>query len=150
MDTSPITLINGNVFADDRGLLRFFNDFDFHGVKRFYQVENFDLNTIRAFHGHMKEGKYVHVTSGAILLCAVHIDSTTSPSKTAPVQRVVLSESKPQIAWIAPGHANGFRALVAGTRIQFFSTTSLEESKGDDYRFAHDYWGSEVWNIENR
>ncbi len=150
MDTSPITLINGNVFADDRGLLRFCNDFDFRSIKRFYQVENFEIDTIRAFHGHMKEGKYVYVPCGSALLCAVHMDSTATPNKANPVQRVVLTDRKPQIAWIPPAHANGFKALEPNTKILFFSTSTLEESKGDDFRFPHDYWGAEIWKVEYR
>jgi len=40
----------GAVFSDDRGFLRFVNDFDFSDVKRFYQVENHKKGFIRAWH----------------------------------------------------------------------------------------------------
>ena len=33
-------VLNGGIFVDDRGPLRFVNEFNFEGVKRFYQVEN--------------------------------------------------------------------------------------------------------------
>ena len=36
-----VNLINGGVAVDDRGSVRFVNDFDFEGVKRFYQVQNY-------------------------------------------------------------------------------------------------------------
>ena len=71
-----ITLLDGNVAVDDRGCLRFINEFNFEGVKRFYQVENFNTHTIRAFHGHMKEGKYVYVVSGSAIVCAVKMSDT--------------------------------------------------------------------------
>ncbi len=58
-------LIPGNVFADDRGFLRFINDFNFENVKRFYQVENHRQGFIRAWHGHKKEAKYVYVSKGS-------------------------------------------------------------------------------------
>ena len=32
--------------------------------------------------------------------------------------------------------------------VQFFSTSTLEESKGDDIRFPYDKWN--IWNIEYR
>lgn len=145
-----ITLLAGNIFVDDRGTLSCVNDFSFKDIKRFYQIENFDTDTTRAFHGHMKEAKYVYVLSGSIILCSVFLDDWKNPSKDAPVARVVLSARKPQIAFIPAQHANGFRSLEPGTKVLFFSTTSLEESKGDDYRFPHDYWGNKIWEIEYR
>ena len=148
MDT--IQKLPGSLFTDDRGLLRFVNDFDMSKIKRFYQVENFELSTIRAFHGHMKEEKYVYVTSGTILLCLVKLTDTTNPSKDEKVERIVISARNPQIVTIPAGYANGFKSLEKDTSVIFFSTSSLDESKGDDYRFSHDYWGNEIWNIQFR
>lgn len=143
-------IIEGGMGLDDRGTVAFVNNFNFEGVKRFYCVENFELSTIRAFHGHEKEAKYVFVPRGSILLAMVKMDSKTNPSKSNPVQRVVMSERKSQIVFIPPGYANGFRALEPNTKVIFFSTSTLDESKGDDYRFPADYWGKQVWEVEHR
>ena len=62
-----IRVIDGGLAVDDRGTLTFANSFDFAGVKRFYQVENFSTETIRAFHGHKKEGKYVYGARGSAI-----------------------------------------------------------------------------------
>ena len=62
----------------------------------------------------------------------------------------LLSDKNPKILFIPPKYANGFRPLELDTRIIFFSTSTLEESEGDDYRFPVDYWGNEVWEVENR
>lgn len=140
----------GNLAADDRGNLRFVNDFDFAGVKRFYQVENVSTSVIRAWHGHAKEGKYVYVTKGSLILGAVKLDDLKKPNPKAEVSRFVLSSLKPTVVYIPPGFANGFRMLEPDTTVLFFSTSSLEESKGDDYRFPADYWGTSIWETENR
>lgn len=145
-----ITKTSGNIFVDDRGTLRFVNGFDMARIKRFYQVENFSLSMIRAFHGHMKEEKYVYVTSGTILLCLVKMTDTQNPSKDEPIERIVLSARSPQIVHIPAGYANGFRSLEKTTSVVFFSTSTVEESKGDDYRFPHDYWGEKIWQVEFR
>jgi nucleoside-diphosphate-sugar epimerase/dTDP-4-dehydrorhamnose 3,5-epimerase-like enzyme len=145
-----LQIIPGGIAVDDRGHLLFANDFNFYGVKRFYQVQNFSTSTIRAFHGHLKEAKYVFVAKGSAIVAAVELDDIKSPSKNQKVNRFVLSDKNPQILFIPPKFANGFRPLEEDTRIQFFSTSSLEESKGDDYRFPIDYWGKEVWEVENR
>lgn len=145
-----LILINGGIAIDDRGTLNFANEFNFYGVKRFYQVQNFNTTTIRAFHGHLNEAKYVYVSKGSAIVAAVKLDDIKSPSKNQKVNRYILSDRNPQILFIPPKHANGFKPLVEDTRILFFSTSSLEESKGDDYRFPADYWGNEIWEVENR
>lgn len=145
-----IRIYDGGVAVDDRGTLSFVNSFDFHGVKRFYQIENISTEVIRAFHGHLNEGKYIYVTAGSVIVAAVYLDDLKNPSKENSVHRYVLSSKKPQIIYIPPRFANGFRALEDNTSILFFSTATLEESKGDDYRFPFDYWGGAVWEIENR
>ena len=60
-------IFEGKVFVDDRGSLRFFNDFNFQEarIKRFYQVENHEQGFIRAWHGHKIEGKYAYVPRGS-------------------------------------------------------------------------------------
>ena len=143
-------IIKGGIAVDDRGSLTFANDFNFYGVKRFYQVQNFNMSTIRAFHGHLNEAKYVYVAKGSAIVAAVKLTDVKSPSKYQEVNRFILSDRDPQILFIPPNYANGFRPLEADTRILFFSTSSLEESRGDDYRFPADYWGEEIWEIENR
>jgi dTDP-4-dehydrorhamnose 3,5-epimerase len=145
-----IRVIEGGLAVDDRGSLTFVNGFDFRSVKRFYMVENFSGDVIRAFHGHLKEGKYVFVARGTALLAAVPLDDVRAPSREAKVHRYVISARRPAVVYVPPGYANGFRCLEPDTRILFFSTASLEESKGDDYRFPADYWGREIWEVENR
>lgn len=144
------TLIDGAKFFDDRGSLSFVNDFHFANIKRFYQVQNHSPEIIRAFHGHLLEEKYVLVTAGTAIVCAVAMTDVKKPSKKQPVFRFVLSDQKPQILHIPAGYANGFRFFNPDGKIMFFSTTTLEEAKTDDYRFAYDYWGSKIWETENR
>src|SRR3989338_10572283 len=139
-------LFEGGIAADQRGQVSFVNGFGFEDVVRFYMVENSAKEPIRAFHGHMKEAKYVFVPSGSALVAAVRLDDSKTPSKSAIPERFVLSAKKPSILYIPGGYANGFRALEANTRVIFFSTDSAEESKADDYRFPHDYWGADVWD----
>lgn len=134
--------------ADDRGHVTFVNDFDMSEVKRFYAVESLSPATIRAFHGHLKEAKYAFVVAGSALIAAVAIDDPKQPRKDARVHRFVLSAAKPSVLCIPPRYANGFRALEAGTKVMFFSTATLGESEKDDYRFPHDYWGKEIWELE--
>lgn len=140
-------LLDGSIFIDERGLVISFNNFNFNNIKRFYQVENFNSSIIRAFHGHKKEAKYVRVLSGAILVCLVEISNFVEPDKNAQIEKFVLSEQKPQILYIPPHYANGFKILQPKTKVIFYSTSDLKSSKKDDFRFPYNYWGEKIWEL---
>ena len=145
---SDFTHIPGGKAFDDRGALSFINDLDLSVFKRFYIVENHAQGFVRAWHGHKKEAKAVVVVSGAALVAAVKIDNWDKPSKDLEVQRTVLSSEKPGALLIPAGYANGFMTLTGGAKVMFLSTSSLEESAGDDFRFDAKHW--DPWQIEQR
>lgn len=140
-------IIEGGIFKDERGKLTFVNGFGFENIKRFYMVENAEVGMVRAFHGHLIEEKYVLTVSGSALVAAVKIDDPVSPDKKNEVYRFTLGAEKPVILHIPAGYANGFKSLESATKVIFFSTASLEDSKKDDYRFPADYWGEKTWGI---
>jgi len=141
-------LLNGGLAVDDRGQVAFVNDFDFAGVKRFYTVTNHRQNFVRAWHAHRRETKYVTVLRGAAIIGAVAIDDWEQPSKNAPVARHVLSAAKPAVLFIPAGYANGFMSLTEDALLEFFSTSTLEESQGDDVRYDARYW--DIWDAIER
>jgi len=144
------TLIAGGFAVDDRGQVSFVNGFAFAAVQRFYLVENFSTQVVRAFHGHLKEEKFVLVVAGSAIVAAVRIDDPVHPDRQVKPQRFVLTDRQPRILHVPAGYANGFRPLEPGTKILFFSTATLEQAQSDDFRFPHDYWGASVWEVEPR
>ena len=141
-------LIEGGLSIDDRGQITFVNDFRFSGVKRFYMVENHREGTVRAWHAHRQEQKYVFVTQGAAIVAAVEIDNWEHPSREAKVHRFVLSSRRPAVLCIPEGYANGFMSLTADAKLVFFSTSSLDESRQDDVRYDAHYW--DPWKVAER
>ena len=142
-------IINGGIATDDRGSVRFVNNFNFEGVKRFYQVQNHRSGFIRAWHGHRKEAKYVYVAKGSALIGAAPIDMMINKDiDSAKVFKTVLSSNNPKVLFIPSGYANGFKSLEPDTIVQFFSTSTLEESMGDDIRF--DYNLVDIWEEDYR
>lgn len=140
----------GGISVDDRGSIRFVDSVPFAEIKRFYVVENFSTSTIRAWHGHFKEAKFVCVMNGSALIAAVLLDDPHQPSQKNMPQRFVLSSRQSALLSIPPGYAHGWRALESDTTLIFFSTATAEESGADDYRWPADYWGKEVWEVANR
>ena len=143
-----IKIINGGLATDDRGTVRFVNDFDFNGVKRFYQVQNHRSGFIRAWHGHQKESKYVYVAKGTALVGAVPLDEIQKGKDAKNVFKQVISSNNPKILFIPSGYANGFKSLEENTIIQFFSTSTLQDSLGDDIRFDYDL--VDIWKEDYR
>jgi dTDP-4-dehydrorhamnose 3,5-epimerase len=143
-----LTLLPGGIAFDDRGSVRFVNDFNFAGVKRFYMIENYRQGFVRAWHGHKKEAKYVLAVQGSALVGAVKVDNWDKPSKDLKPEKFVLSADKPSVLFIPAGYANGLMSLTQDAKLIFFSTSSLEESKGDDFRFHARHW--DIWGVEER
>lgn len=136
-------LIEGSTAIDDRGKLSFFNDFNFESVKRFYIVENHQKNFIRAWHGHKKEEKYVYVSRGVAIVVAINMDDNEDK------KRYILSGDKPQILHIPAGYYNGFKTLTDDTQVVFFSTSTIKESQGDDFRVTANKW-KHMFKVEKR
>ena len=147
MTTAP-KLIEGRVVADDRGTVGFVNDFNFAGVKRFYTVSNHSRGFVRAWHGHKHEMKYCTAVRGALLVCCIQIDDWNNPSQDLRVHRFVLTEQSPSVLQVPAGYVNGFKSLTDDAKILFYSTSTLEESSKDDFRFPAYRW--DPWRIEER
>lgn len=135
-------LIHGKAIRDNRGVVSFVNDFNFSDVKRMYAVQNKNKGMVRAWHGHKKEAKYVICISGSAMVAAVAINDN-EPTTTDQVYTFVLTSDTPEIVYIPSGYANGFKSLTRDAKLIFFSTTALDDSKNDDYRYAPRTW--DIW-----
>ena len=137
--TTPY-LIQGDSFSDSRGIISFVNDFDFSDVKRFYTIQNKSTKIIRAWQGHKVENKYFFVTSGSFLICCVEIDDWKNPSKNLPVKKFILSADESQILLVSAGNATGIKSLKENSKLLVFSSSKLEDSSNDEYRFDTNMW----------
>ena len=141
-------LIKGGLAVDDRGQVAFVNEFLMDDVKRFYHINNHSKGFIRAWHGHKKERKYFTVVNGAFMICGVKIDNWENPSKDIEIHKFVLSEKNPSILFLPEGYANGFMSLTDDAKLMVFSSSTLEESLNDDFRYASNFWNP--WKIIER
>ncbi len=133
-------IIKGNHHTDNRGTVRFVNEFNFEGIKRFYTITHPDIETIRAWQGHQKETKYFYVTKGSFLINWIKIDNWEKPSQNLKINKQILLDQQSEILIVEAGHANGFKAMEPDSTMIVFSDMRLEDSKDDDFRFPTDYW----------
>ena len=137
-------LIKGGQHSDERGMLKFVNDFDLKSIRRFYTISPANVSTIRAWQGHKMESKWFHVTSGKFLIRLIKPDNWDNPSSKLPYSEFILSAENSEVLHIPGGYCNGFRALTPNSSLIVFSDVGLGESEGDDFRFSSDYWCN--WN----
>jgi len=148
MNSNNSEIISMGISFDDRGSVRFLNSLDLIQWKRFYIVENNSTGFIRAWHGHKYESKLMVVLSGSVLVGTLAINDFENPSKEeVPIRRVIHASAN-EALYIPAGNVNGFMSLTSETKVMFFSSSTLEQSKKDDYRFNWDYWN--IWEVKFR
>jgi dTDP-4-dehydrorhamnose 3,5-epimerase-like enzyme len=144
-----IEQIVGGKAVDERGSVSFVNDFNFENVKRFYQISNHSQGFVRAWHGHMHEAKYVYVNAGVFKIGVIKLQKCDSHESgynfdmTSGISKYIITADQPRFLYIPAGYANGFMNLTSDNIITFYSTSTLEESKNDDYRYRYDHMNSE-------
>ena len=121
------TLIQGNQHTDERGLLRFVNDFSMITVQRMYCIEP-TIDLIRAWQGHLNETKWFFVNRGRFEVQLVSIQNENFRF----FFELVAEEN--QILEIPSGYYNGFKACRADSQLMVFSDKSLKDSTEDDLR----------------
>ena len=139
------TIIKGGSFVDERGSMRFVNDFRFNDVKRFYFVKHPYTSIIRAWQGHQFEKKYFYPISGSFVVAWVKIDDFSNPSIDLIPEYHILSSENSELIMIPKGYANGLKALEPDSEIMILSNMSLVESNKDNIRYPSELWLN--WNI---
>lgn len=140
-------IIQGEEFVDERGSISFVNDFTFDNVKRFYVIKHTSPNTIRAWQAHKKEIKFFYVLRGSFIVNLVKIENWKNPSEQNEVINFRLSKKDKSMLVVPKGYANGFANLESDSELLIFSSSSLEESQKDDYRFDKNYFVKCYWGI---
>ena len=141
-------LITGNRIFDNRGSVRFSNNLIFKNIRRFYTVHNYQKNFIRAWHGHFKEEKFIGCIKGTFQISAVKINNKNKPNKKNRIFSYFLNQSNKDSVYIPKGFANGSMSLEDNSELLIFSTSKVEDSLKDDYRFDPKYWNP--WIINER
>ena len=133
-------LIEGGIFNDARGTLKFVNDFSLEGVKRFYTITQSPGSGPRAWQGHKTEAKYFYCLKGSFAVRLVKVDNWDMPGENPEIVSFELSGQKSEILAVPGGYANGIKALEDDSQLLVFSERSLEEAKGDEQRFDTHLW----------
>ena len=138
-------LIDGTLFTDDRGMLQVMNSFNMivGGIKRFYIVRNHQSGYVRAFHGHVRETKYLYVISGAVQVKIIPLEYQNKKIDS-------FNVGIGSMVYIPCGYFHGWKGLTEDTILLVLSTGTLEESQQDDIRLPWDTFGTDIWKEQFR
>lgn len=135
-----IKYINGGIAKDERGEIRFVNDFEMTDIKRFYIIKNADTELVRGWRGHRLGQRWFYVLSGSYSIDVVKIDDWDHTSRDLNVENHVLSASNSGLLYLPKGYATAIRALEAGSELLTYADQSLAESISDDYTYSLNYF----------
>ncbi len=133
-------VIKGGFFEDNRGIMRFVNDFHCEGIKRFYFIKHPDISFVRAWQGHQFEKKYFYPISGSFVIAWVKIDNFDNPSINLTPDYHILDSNKSELLYIPKGYANGLKALKKNSEVLIFSDMELEKSINKKIRYDKNLW----------
>ena len=125
-------VITGGKYADDRGLLRFCNDFDMSAVRRFYTIANSAEQPLRGWIGHRRETKWFFPLKGKTTIAIEPMDCSRAETPRRK-EEWVLEADKPSVLKVEPG--NWFCIRQDGNaEVMVFSDCKVGEFKDYDFR----------------
>jgi dTDP-4-dehydrorhamnose 3,5-epimerase-like enzyme len=132
-------IIQGHAHSDYRGTLFCNNDFNAKDVKRFYIIENNDIQFIRAWRGHKIEQRWFSVAQGSFKIELIEIDDWKNPSKNLLPYTFELKSTKLNILHIPRGFITSIQSLEENSKLLVMADYLLGEIK-DEYRYEADYF----------
>ncbi|CAM3820681.1 WxcM-like domain-containing protein [Sphingobacterium prati] len=137
---SELGVFQGGIAKDERGQIRFVNDFDMSLVKRFYIIKNADTELIRGWRAHRIEQRWFYVLSGSFNVDLVKIDNWESPDQSLPVENVKLNAVDMKVLHVPVGYGTAFRALEADSELLVYADYPVTHAPLDDYTWKFDYF----------
>ncbi|WP_286862904.1 MULTISPECIES: WxcM-like domain-containing protein [Sphingobacterium] len=137
---SELSVIQGGVVKDQRGQIRFVNEFDMSLVKRFYIIKNADTELIRGWRAHRIEQRWFYVLSGGFKVDLVKIDNWGAPDQSLPIENVILNAVDMKVLHVPVGYGTAFRALEAESELLVYADYPITHAPMDDYTWEFDYF----------
>lgn len=135
-----IEILDGEVFRDERGIIKSLNNFLFDGVKRFYFINHPDRKTVRGWHGHQYEKKWFYCVKGEFVLGFVKPDDWENPSLNLTPTIYKLNEQESKIIVVPEGYANCLKATKDDSILLVLSGKRLPHALNDSWRYNKDLW----------
>lgn len=139
-----LKFIKGGCSKDERGQIRFVNDFDMSLVKRFYIIKNADTELVRGWRGHRIEQRWFYVIAGAFNVKIVRINNWEDADNMLPIQNIELNNKDMQVLNVPAGYATAFIASEPNSELLVYADYPLSHATLDDYTWTVEYFKNEL------
>lgn len=124
--------IKGGIHRDERGTLRFCNDFDLSAVKRFYTIVNRAEQPVRGWIGHRKENKWFFPVRGETTIVVSPMGESTNLTRYSRLHYTLHADS-PAVLKV-PCNNWFYIEQHDGAEVMVFSDCKVGEYENDDLR----------------
>ena len=138
-----LTFIQGGSSQDERGQIRFVNDFDMSLIKRFYIIKNANTELVRGWRGHCIEQRWFYVISGSFKVKFVKINDWGDPNPMLPVKNVELRNEDMKVLHMPAGYASALIAMEPNSELLVYADYPLSHAAFDDYTWPAEYFKNE-------
>jgi len=139
-----LKFIQGGCSKDERGQIRFVNDFDMSLVKRFYIIKNADTELVRGWRGHRIEQRWFYVIAGAFNVNIVRINNWEDADNMLPIQNIELNNKDMKVLNVPAGYATAFIASEPNSELLVYADYPLSHATLDDYTWPVEYFKNEL------
>ena len=134
-----LKLIQGELYNDDRGNLKYNNEFNPSRIKRIYIIENINTSFIRAWQGHKIECRWFSAIQGSFEIKLIKIDNWEEPNKNLKVSTFVLDSTTLDFLCVPKGYVSSVKSIKMNSKLLAMSDYALGEIN-DEYRFPPNYF----------
>lgn len=128
------SVIIGNVYQDNRGILKYNNAFNLSEIKRMYVIENADTNLKRGWQGHKIEQRWFSAVAGKFEIILLEIDNWEKPSVNLKPNRFELNAETLNVLHAPKGYVSCIQAIEENSKLLIMSDYILGEVD-DDFKF---------------
>lgn len=132
--------LKGGVSSDFRGKIKYVNEFDMKKVKRFYIINNSEIEIVRGWRAHRIECRWFYPIVGSFKIFLVKIDNWTLPNPHLNIEELLLDSKENKVLFIPSGYGVAFQMLENNSEVLVFADHYLEHSSKDDFIFPLDYF----------
>lgn len=132
-------IIKGNIHQDERGIIRYNNDFHLSAIKRVYTIQNTDTDFVRAWQGHKIEQRWFSAITGSFRIKLIQIDDWENLSSYSEPLEFVLESNGLDVLHVPAGYISSINSLEEESIMLVFADYELGEIQ-DEYRFSKDHF----------
>lgn len=132
-------IIKGGFFEDDRGSLKFNNNFDTSSIKRLYIIQNKNCEIIRGWQGHKVEQRWFTALVGDFVIRVIKINNWNNPAKNSDILTFELNSSQLDVLHVPFGYVTSIQSKSRENKLLVMSDHKLNQIE-DEYRFSSDWF----------